>query len=42
MNNETGKSKRKGKHVKKEWKTFATQKIDDLFETFYHAKVAEG
>ncbi|MES5921922.1 phage integrase SAM-like domain-containing protein [Bacillus cereus group sp. RP37] len=40
--NEETVSKRKGKRVKKELRTFTTQTIDDLFETFYHAKVAEG
>ncbi|HHP1113584.1 hypothetical protein ACTFRO_03195 [Bacillus cereus group sp. MYBK163-2] len=40
--NEGTVSKRKGKRVKKELRTFATQTIDDLFERFYHAKLAEG
>ncbi|HFJ9318629.1 TPA: hypothetical protein ACGW54_003940 [Bacillus tropicus] len=40
-NNEGTVSKRKGKRVKKELRTFATQTIGDLFEKFYHAKVAE-
>ncbi|MFV8520887.1 tyrosine-type recombinase/integrase [Bacillus sp. SBS7] len=40
--NEGTVSKRKGKRVKKELRTFATQTIDDLFEKFYHAKLAEG
>lgn len=41
-NNEGTVSKRKGKRVKKESRTFTTHTIDDLFEKFYHAKVAEG
>lgn len=41
-NNEGTGSKRKGKRVKKELRTFTTHTIDDLFEKFYHAKVAEG
>ncbi|MEH6847821.1 MULTISPECIES: hypothetical protein [Bacillus cereus group] len=41
-NNEERVSKHGGKHVKTELRTFATQTIDDLFERFYHAKVAEG
>ncbi|MGE7850949.1 hypothetical protein ACQKNN_07940 [Bacillus paramycoides] len=41
-NNEGTVSKRKEKRVKKELRTFATQTIDDLFEKFYYAKVAEG
>ncbi|MDY0952067.1 hypothetical protein SOM37_24825 [Bacillus thuringiensis] len=35
-------SKRKRKRVKKKLRTFTTHTIDDLFEKFYHAKVAEG
>jgi integrase/recombinase XerD len=42
MSNEETVSKRKGKRVKKELRTATTQTIDDLFEKFYHAKVAEG
>ena len=42
FNNEGTFSKHKGKRIKKELRTFATQTIDDLFERFYHAKVAEG
>ncbi|TNO91082.1 tyrosine-type recombinase/integrase [Bacillus cereus] len=41
-NNERTDSKRKGKRVKKELRTFMAHTIDDLFEKFYHAKVAEG
>ncbi|MDY0952064.1 hypothetical protein SOM37_24810 [Bacillus thuringiensis] len=31
-----------GTRVKTYLRIFATQTIDDLFERFYHAKVAEG
>ncbi|WP_176524725.1 hypothetical protein [Bacillus sp. AFS018417] len=41
-NNEETVSKRKGKRVKKELRTVTTQTHGDLFEKFYHAKVAEG
>ncbi|MDZ4631675.1 phage integrase N-terminal SAM-like domain-containing protein [Bacillus cereus] len=41
-NNEGTVSKHKGKRVKTELQIFATQTIDDLFERFYQAKVAEG
>ncbi|MED1092076.1 tyrosine-type recombinase/integrase [Bacillus paramycoides] len=41
-NNGRTDSKRKGKRVKKELRTFTAHTIDDLFEKFYHAKVAEG
>ena len=34
--------KRKGKRVKKELRTVTKQTIDDFFEKFYYAKVAEG
>ncbi|OFC91219.1 hypothetical protein BTGOE4_37190 [Bacillus thuringiensis] len=42
LNNEGTVSKHKGKRVKTELRIFATQTIDDLFERFYQAKVAEG
>ncbi|HHK5547681.1 TPA: phage integrase SAM-like domain-containing protein [Bacillus thuringiensis] len=41
-NNEGTVSRRKGKRLKKELRTFTTHTINDLFGKFYHAKVAEG